>query len=235
MPNHSKPKLLPLAWGLALGLTLVSLRPARAERIVAVVDEHGHKVYINVADPTSQGSGRLSSFTSLRANFANVPPAEIDRLVQQTADRFHVDPKLVHAIIQVESEYNPRAVSNKGAMGLMQLVPATAQRFGVENPFDPGQNIEGGVNYLKYLLDLFKGDLSLSLAAYNAGENSVLRRGGVPEFQETRAYIKKVSGLYGAAPAAAMGEKPASGPSKAPIYRYVDAHGVVHFTDGYEF
>jgi hypothetical protein len=235
MHSHSKFRFLTLACGFAFGLTLVFAQPARADRIVALVDEHGHKVYINITDSAPSTGGLSRSFHSLRANFSNVPPEEIDRLVQQTADRFHVDPKLIHAIIQVESDYNPRAVSNKGAMGLMQLIPATAQRYGVDNPFDPKQNIEGGVNHLKYLLDLFGGDLSLSLAAYNAGENSVLRRGGVPEFQETREYIRKVNGLYGVSPLPSDAEKKSSEPPKAPIYRYVDAQGVVHFTDGYEF
>jgi soluble lytic murein transglycosylase-like protein len=87
-------------------------------------------------------------------------PADIDKLVEQTASRFQVDPELVRAIVRVESGYDPKAVSSKGAMGLMQLIPATAQRFGVANPFDPKQNLEGGVNYLKYLLDLFGGDLN---------------------------------------------------------------------------
>lgn len=232
---HNKSSLVVSACGLAMGLVLTCARPARADHIVALVDEHGHKVYVNVSDTVSPASGRSNGFHPIRANFSGVPPEEIDRLVQQTADRFQVDPKLVHAIIQVESDYNPTAVSNKGAMGLMQLIPATAQRYGVDNPFDPKQNIEGGVNHLKYLLDLFGGDLSLSLAAYNAGENSVLRRGGVPDFQETRAYIKKVNGLYSGAPQPNAGEKKSSEPPKAAIYRYVDAQGVVHFTDGTEF
>ena len=235
MHHHSKFSLAGSACGLALGLILVSARSARADRIVALVDEHGHKVYVNVSDSVSPAAGHSNGFHPLRANFSGVPPEEIDRLVQQTSDRFQVDPKLVHAIIQVESDYNPAAVSNKGAMGLMQLIPATAQRYGVKNPFDPKQNIEGGVNHLKYLLGLFDGDLSLSLAAYNAGENSVLRRGGVPEFQETRAYIKKVSGLYSGNPLPAVGEKKPSEPPKSQIYRYVDAQGVVHYTDGTEF
>jgi len=235
MHHHSKSSLVGSACGLALGLILVSARPARADRIVALVDEHGHKVYVNISDSVSPPAGHSNGFHPLRAKFSAVPPEEIDRLVQQTSYRFQVDPNLVHAIIQVESDYNPSAVSNKGAMGLMQLIPATAQRYGVDNPFDPKQNIEGGVNHLKYLLDLFDGDLSLSLAAYNAGENSVLRRGGVPEFQETRAYIKKVSGLYSGTPLPTIGEKKPSEPPKSQIYRYVDAQGVVHYTDGTEF
>ncbi|MBZ5513912.1 MAG: transglycosylase SLT domain-containing protein [Acidobacteriia bacterium] len=175
----------------------------------------------------------MHSFRSGRFALAP-PPAEIDRLVRQAATRSQVDPKLVHAIIQAESEYNPNAVSNKGAMGLMQLIPATALRFGVENPFDPQQNIQGGVSYLRHLLNLFGGDLTLSLAAYNAGENSVLRQGGVPNFNETKNYVRKVSDLYASTTPPKGEELKAKEPPKLPIYRYVDARGVVHYTNGDE-
>jgi soluble lytic murein transglycosylase-like protein len=140
---------------------------------------------------------------------------------------------LIHAIIRVESEYNPNAVSSKGAMGLMQLIPATAQRFGVDNPFDPKQNIQGGVNYLKYLLDLFKGDLTLSLAAYNAGEHSVQQAGGIPAFTETRDYVRKVTNLYNPGSPPPISKPKASEPAKIPIIRYVDEHGVAHYTNIY--
>src|SRR5262249_48924853 len=106
------------------------------------------------------------------------------------------DPDLVHAIVSVESGYDVRAVSPKGALGLMQLVPATARRFGVDDPFDPKQNVEGGTSYIQYLLDLFGGGLALALAAYNAGEQSVLRANGIPPFPETQAYVRKVKSFY---------------------------------------
>jgi len=235
MYRHTKVALIALTCGSALGWTLLMVRPALADQIVAVIDEQGHKVYINVGDPEPSSSGRTAhGFRAVRADSASLPPAEIDRLVRQAANRVQVDPGLVHAIIQVESEYHPNAVSNKGAMGLMQLIPATAMRFGVENPFDPKQNIEGGVTYLKYLLDLFGGNLSLALAAYNAGENSVLRQGGIPYYPETRDYVRKVADVYGAPVTGESKVKPKE-PPKAPIYRYVDAQGVVHFTNGYEF
>lgn len=217
--------LVTLACGLALGWTLLFAEPARADRIVALVDDSGHKVYINTGEPTSPGDG-------IRSGAPRVPPPEIQRLVRQAAGRFAVDPELVHAIIRVESDYNPRAVSRKGALGLMQLHPATARRFGVKNPFDPKQNIEGGVIYLKYLLDLFEGDLALSLAAYNAGENSVLRNGEIPPFNETRDYVRKVTGLYASTN---DGKRDPRLSAKPPIFRYVDAQGVVHFTNGNEF
>jgi soluble lytic murein transglycosylase-like protein len=117
-------------------------------------------------------------------------------------------------------------------MGLMQLIPATAQRFGVANPFDPKQNLEGGITYLKYLMSLFGGDLALSLAAYNAGENAVRRTGGIPWIAETQNYVRKVTELY--SPRTVLTppkQQTAAEPTQAPIYRYVDAYGVVHFTN----
>ncbi len=140
-----------------------------------------------------------------------------------------VVPQLVNAIIQVESEYNPHAVSRKGALGLMQLLPSTAELLGVRNAFDPKQNIEGGVTHLKNLLEHFGGDVPLSLAAYNSGARAVERSGGIPSIPETKQYVKKVWNLYqpGTPFAAAKWGSPAS----SPIYRYVDTNGVVHFTN----
>jgi len=143
-----------------------------------------------------------------------------------------VDPKLVHAIIQVESGYNPRAVSRKGARGLMQLIPATAARFGVQNSFNPGQNIEGGVTYLRYLLDLFDGNVPLSVAAYNAGENAVLKKGGIPAYAETQDYVQRVTGLYNPGPQASAQLQAYSELQPAPIFRLVDQRGVIHYTNG---
>lgn len=205
----------------------------KADQIVALVDEHGHKVYINSGEKSKRVDWVARSFRANRSSGSALPTQDVDRLVSETAQRYRVDPQLVHAIIKVESEYNPNAISNRGAIGLMQLVPATARRFGVENPFDPQQNIEGGVTYLKYLLDTFGGDLALSLAAYNAGENSVLRTGRIPSFAETRYYIRKVTRLYQngfspPAPRAASGQG-----GNLPILRYVDSQGVVHFTNVY--
>ena len=103
----------------------------------------------------------------------------------------------MHAVIDVESNFNPDALSRKGAQGLMQLMPATAERFGVSNAFNPAQNIDGGTRYLRYLLDLFGGDKRLALAAYNAGENKVLAVKGVPPYRETRNYVAKVLRRFG--------------------------------------
>ncbi len=216
-----------LACGLVLAWVSLPSKPGRADEIVLIVDQNGNKVYINTGDASKGPDNWLrQGFRLNRPTTSSPPPPAITHLVDSTASRYDVDPELVHAIIKVESDYDPKAVSRKGAMGLMQLVPATAARFGVTNAFDPKQNIEGGVNYLKYLLDLFQGDLRRSLAAYNAGEHSVMKAGGVPPISETKDYVRKVTGRYkaGSAPAS----KEVSRPS---IRRYVDDQGVVHYTN----
>jgi soluble lytic murein transglycosylase-like protein len=118
------------------------------------------------------------------------PPATgIDEAIEQIAAQVSLQPQVIHSVIKVESNYNPFAISPKGAQGLMQLIPATARRFGVANVFNPAENIQGGSKYLKYLLDLYGGNYALALAAYNAGEAAVARYGGVPPFPETRNYL----------------------------------------------
>ena len=215
------------------GLLLYTFLPtaAKADQIVVLVDEHGHKIFVNTGETSSRVDWMTRSFRPSASGVSGRAPANINQLVEQTASRFQVDPDLVHAIVQVESGYDPKAVSSKGAMGLMQLIPATAQRFGVANPFDPKQNLEGGVNYLKYLLDMFGGNLNLSLAAYNAGEHSVQRSGGIPAFPETQNYVRKVTSIYQTGDAPATAKTTPKEPPKAPIIRYVDEHGVVHYTN----
>ena len=126
--------------------------------------------------------------------------ADIDRysnIIQTAAKAYGVDVSLVHAVISAESGYDRYAVSRTGAMGLMQLMPDTARRYGVQNMMDPTENIHGGVRYLADLLQMFKGRLDLAVAAYNAGENAVIRAGHrVPDYAETRHYVPKVLGFY---------------------------------------
>jgi soluble lytic murein transglycosylase-like protein len=117
------------------------------------------------------------------------PPSGIEDAVRRIAAEQALPPQLIHSVIKVESNYNTHAISSKGALGLMQLIPATARRFGVSDAFNPVENIQGGARYLRYLLDLYNGDYPLALAAYNAGEGAVARYGGVPPFAETQNYV----------------------------------------------
>ena len=149
----------------------------------------------------------------------------VDELIVSTAERHSIDPDLVRAVVKVESNFNPAAVSRKGATGLMQLMPTTARRFGVGNIFDPEENLDGGVRYLKHLLGLFEGNLALSLAAYNAGEKAVARYGGIPPYPETRRYVRKVSSLYG------RGYGLRSRSQRPVIMKWVDERGRVHFSN----
>jgi hypothetical protein len=125
-----------------------------------------------------------------------VAPERIAKLVRQMAPNFGLDPALVIAVIAVESAFRADAVSPKNAQGLMQLIPDTAARFGVRDPFDVTQNLRGGMRYLRLLIETFEGDLTLALAAYNAGEKAVARYKGVPPYAETQAYVRKLRALY---------------------------------------
>jgi soluble lytic murein transglycosylase-like protein len=122
---------------------------------------------------------------------------QYDSIIEKAATSASVEPNLLRAVIVVESGFNSRAVSKRGAVGLMQLMPATATRFGVSNPYDPLQNVHGGARYLKFLIDRFGQDVRLALAAYNAGEDAVDRNGGrIPPFSETMAYVPRVLKIY---------------------------------------
>ncbi len=224
---------------LCIVLAAVS-RPADAQ-IYSWVDGSGSLVISNVpqganlgiaaADaPPDRAAGPTERRTVRLAD--SVRSRSFDDLIDEHASRQGVRKDLVKAVIQVESAFNPRAVSNKGAVGLMQLMPGTARQLGVQNPFDPSENVRGGVAYLRQLLDRYDGDERLALAAYNAGPGAVDSHGHtVPPYRETRDYVSKVKGIAGTATAGAVN---ASTGGRTKIYRVVnvvDGEEIVTYTD----
>jgi hypothetical protein len=177
----------------------ISVRPAVKRQVstVLVDEETGRLVRVRSgAKVRSTSTATRKSILAAKETAKKTPsvePAAIHDLIENTARKHGVDPKLVHSVVRVESNYEQKAISPKGALGLMQLIPATAARFGVENPFDPSQNLDGGVRYLKFLTERFQGNLQLALAAYNAGEGAVDRHGGIPPYRETQEYVTKIT------------------------------------------
>lgn len=178
----------------AASFVLLSMMPAAAD-IYKYEDKEGVLHFTDA--PTDR---RFKVFMrdikkdqKLRTTFGCVKdPKEFEPIINSCALEYGVDKSLVKAVILAESGYNPNAVSRKGAAGLMQLMPKTAEGLKVCNSLDPAENIRGGVRYLKFLLDTFKGDVSLALAAYNAGLSKVAKYGGIPPYEETRNYVAKV-------------------------------------------
>jgi soluble lytic murein transglycosylase-like protein len=227
---------------LASGFLLIAL-PGHAQ-IASYTDANGNRVFINGDSPKPRSGSTINTSAARKAESPSPAPAfplpsqtistaapnvQLDKIVNDAAARHQVDPALVKAVINTESGWNPSALSRKGAMGLMQLIPGTAQRFGVGNPYDPAQNIEGGTTYLKTLLDRYNGDLSKSLAAYNAGEGAVDKSGGVPWYPETRRYVQKVTDTY-FRPESGRNLTPVS-PRPAPVRQEVGSDGRVIFTN----
>jgi len=158
---------------------------------------------------------------------------EIDASINEAAARHNVDPSLVRSVIKVESNFNPNAVSRKGAMGLMQLMPSTARSLNVSNPFDPQQNVDAGVRHLRSLLDSYGGNVRLSLAAYNAGSRAVARSAGVPRFRETQNYVRRITNLYngGSEPGSFVIGSPIDGSRHEPVRMERDARGVLYISN----
>ena len=177
---------------LAAGLLLVGATGTATERSAGVViftAPDGTKRILSVPAAQTAAEARVPQAPEVRR-------ASLWNTVQETANRHGLDPKLVDLVIRMESGYHPYVVSPKGAQGVMQLMPHTANLYGVRNVFDPTQNISGGVRYLKDLLARFNSDLRLALAAYNAGPGAVEKHGGVPPYQETRNYVRAILSAY---------------------------------------
>ncbi len=210
--------------GLGVCVFILSAHPMlTGEGIVSFTSSNGRLVFSNIEEayrfvtpPLPPVESGLASVSPER----DQPPPRIIALIDQIAGKHGVDPELVKAVAKVESDYNPRAVSSRGAQGVMQLVPSTANRFGVTNAFDPKQNIEGGVRYLKLLQDMFSNNLPWVLAAYNAGEHAVRKYHGIPPYRETQNYVRKITQLYGEHP-----PESATKGLKADIVTYRDTAG----------
>lgn len=201
-------RLVHLALTAAVATPLLAGGPRKGSQktyIYTYLDAKGHLVINNLPPSYMQGRGlhlQKVSVGMVKLAITKTEMAMVIRspemlaMVDEIASANGVDTYLARAIIQAESAFNYKARSHVGALGLMQLMPSTAERFGVMDPFDPRQNITGGCKYLRWLTDYFKGDLTKVIAAYNAGESAVQRYKGVPPYKETRAYVPKVMDLY---------------------------------------
>ncbi len=185
-------------------LFVVALPGQLSAQVYKWVDENGVVTFSNIAPPSNRDY-QVLRFPCYAADpkcrsvsWEKVPlnTSSFTREIRSAAEYNAVDESLIRAIIHAESAYQPDARSPKGAQGLMQLMPATAAELHVQNPYDPAQNIDGGARYISQLLAEFKGDLDLAAAAYNAGPNAVYRFGGVPPYDETKEYVRRVKILY---------------------------------------
>jgi len=206
-------------------LTLITtLAPAAfASGLFRWVDDDGVAHFTNA--PTDPRFRRIGSMSGTAQGWLRLPEGIRSRFsdeIREIAARHGVAADLVESVVRVESAFNPRAVSNKGAQGLMQLMPRTASSLGVRNAFDPRENIEGGVRHLRYLLDRYPGNVSLALAAYNAGEKAVDYYGGIPPYAETQQYVRKILGPGGAGSGKAV---------RSVVYRYTETDGTVTITN----
>jgi soluble lytic murein transglycosylase len=231
-----KSKLLVAAF---VGFVLIWTGPALAD-IYYRIDEHGVARFTNA--PTTPDYRLLQP--GVLPSISRLTAASIDGLIEAFAAEHGIDAALIRAVIRAESNFNHKAVSRKGAQGLMQLMPATIWRLSVGDAFDPHENIGAGVRYLRELLDQFQGDLTLALAAYNAGENAVLRYRGVPPYQETREYVKKVLSLYrqtreepaksrvvSTVPRTAESPSPPPPPPPPALYKAQEASGAILYSN----
>jgi soluble lytic murein transglycosylase-like protein len=216
------------------GVVLTHFGVAQAGTSFRFEDDAGTVHYTNVpSDPRYRVYRVDPDAVPAIAGRRAVPRASLAAFtdaIRAAAERYQVDQRLVEAVILVESAGNPDAVSSKGAQGLMQLMPARAAALGVRNAFNPIENLDGGVRHLRDLLRSFAGDVTLALAAYNAGEGAVRNYRGVPPYPETQAYVRRIRSLYdGAEPLTATAAAVLSTPQE--VYRRVEADGTVVFTN----
>jgi soluble lytic murein transglycosylase len=181
---------------LVSSLLLLGISPASAD-IYRYVDANGVVHFTNAPQYTNRPTKQSWSFyrSEIRPGQSSAGGQLVHSyrdIIRQNAMAYRLEEALVKAVIKAESNYNAQSVSNKGAQGLMQLIPETARLMRVSDPFDPAENIRGGSNYLRLMLDQFNGNLDLALAAYNAGPNAVQRHGGIPPYTETRQYVQRV-------------------------------------------
>lgn len=184
-----------VVFAVIMGLTAIFLNN-KQQNITATAHKNIVAVKINAAPTATKSFSQSKPANSSRSDDNNQSNHHLHPIIIEVAQRYEIEPALVNAIIMVESGYNPTAISKRGAKGLMQLMPATAEALGVEDSFNPKQNIDGGVRYFKQLVDKFDGDVKLALAAYNAGSRNVRLYQGIPPFKATRFYIKKVFKYY---------------------------------------
>jgi hypothetical protein len=199
------------------------------QALYSYTDENGSQVFTNIAPVKPVFDLQITGeVPAVPESPTATKSSSYDAIIEKYANHYSLDPSLIRSIIATESGFNPRAVSPKGARGLMQLMPATAERLGVSNSFDPEQNIHGGVKHFRSLMDNFNNNLTLSLAAYNAGENLVQRLGRVPEIKETRNYIQSVTSRLEKKDEDTPTEV---APEHPPTYRFIDESGVLHLTN----
>jgi soluble lytic murein transglycosylase len=185
------PRFFRIAFGLFAFLTYVGTVHAD---VYAYKDKSGVITFTNV--PNHGGYRRVLRESSGHISKASLINTSYDDFIQTASGRYNVDAELIRAVIKAESDFNSAARSQKGAMGLMQLMPGTARLHNVTDAYDPSENVDGGARHLRMLLDRYQGDVELSLAAYNAGSAAVEKHGGIPPFAETREYVRRVLRFY---------------------------------------
>ena len=216
---------------------LLFIASTASSDVYKYIDENGVICYTD--DPFGKKTQKVLVYKDRKAPAANSktkksPGMKTDysHYIQKAAQKYEIEPELIHAVIRTESNGNHRAVSRKGAMGLMQLMPSTANDMNVGNPFNPEENIDGGTKYLRYLLEKFNGNLTLAVAAYNSGPTTVERYGNIPPIAETRHYVDKVFALYNGKRSFEVSDSAVDYKDRpAPIYKVVLEDGTILFTN----